>query len=1833
MKHNMLTVIALSVVMGCLCLVCAVSANPGPAKEKQKTDARGHVLTDRWNEFYTARKADKPQDELSALEAIIQQAEKSRLSCDFLDAWQEKVKVESSRNWKMMSVVIAARDSALAAFNEPIINVVTGGLNFSDIAGDSEAASVIRKKLLSAENRGLYRVGIVQDRYVGKALLASLENDYQYALWYFLDPARYYSVSGSVADSSDVERFDAVLSEVVRQSDGKYPQNAIAEYVGVSQHSRKHNLQERSEAFAAYSDKWAGTAASLLGGQRVLRCRADSLARMKLSPAETEDQFKKAQEQRYLALYEDCKAFEKQRSGFSVEERLIADNCVDAKNIIEQLEDKALYVSVKDDSLVVFFRNIKSAILSISVENDESQPIDSTEKNKSEEFFSEELHNAENHFYVQDSLTLPLPVLDDGNYIIKVKSGKVLAETSLKKYSLSAAFTHDASGWKIFAADCKSGKPLEQYDIKLYRDGKLISHADGFRQNTEKGMSVLPDTLVSSMDNGSFSATCSYRDENGLFLSTEHIYLYDWRNTGLSEGNDNVKALIFHDCGIYHRRDTVHCKAVLYTGNHLKDAACVGAGVPMRVNFVGKSSRCLLSVERETDQFGAVSADFIVPSASFYDGNFIDIEVTPLLSMGNKSVDRVVVDDFVLPELTCSFEKIHGLYFPGDTLEIKGKVSSYSGAPVKLSNAFYESADGKCPLEVASDGTFVIKTKAPSDNVWRGLDITVTVASVTGSTQQFTRHISLPSSLNPEIVFTGDPGGTVCGADAVYPNYEPHKYEWKAVKDSSAEITVKLNNADGVPQKIPYEYVLSRQGNEILHKSGLTGGSLSLPLSSPGEYELAIRMVSTNTSGVEYESERLFKLVRYDKDSDMLESEVENLFVPSEDVIAFDFGASRGPVWAVASLYGGERNLLWSGLIFLNGKSGQSGSLMHFKMPYKADYPESVIMKVMYFRNSNIHNWGHEYRRTENGEQLSLEAERFEDTALPGTEYRLRLKSSASSQAVVTVFDKSSETLRSNAWNAAVFPLESVVLPGFYFSYGRGVQSGIVDYPYMATASGFATKAVMNESAVVNYFARAEAAYEEDIVQDVRVRSDFATTLCWEPYVNLKPATKNGKGRVSDAAVADVVFRTSDKLGTFVVQVFAHDKNMRSAVLRKEITVTMPVQVTVAQPQILSVGDRYVLKAALSALSDTADNAALSVSGSVISGTMVLDAGPFGKYVRQVTVIPGTTADVEFPLEITADAVRTLAPADGDSEYADLPLKVSFVDSERRFSDAVLVHVPVRGNMQTLTEAHSAVVLAGEDREDVLSAIRKKFVNTSSYGAEYKEIRIIDMVREALGDRLLEPVAKKYGGRVAIDGKQSSLSLMECLCTNVMFTALSGWTGRPDSLDRAQYSELMSTLKSALGSCQKSDGGYAWYEDMSSSPLVTATILERNVRLAKYTDNPVISGEALEKAVDYLDKTLFSKQWEYDSWCSWSLGISLPQYLYVRSFYPYIPFDEDILKNIDRDGKKAFSKAVSSYLCPKDARGLNGQVFAKAIRLNTLRSLIGKGDGLGLVKSLGVGGLSQKKLKKSFEADAASLVQYVSTHPSGGMYCPNLVMPFRGLLASEAYCHSLLCDLMQDVHPELSDGIRLWLMVQKETQQWDRNFEFVNAMASVLEGSESLKQTSVTVMSKTYQKPYSEFAAAGNGFRISRSYTAVSADGKKFTLNEGDSLKVGDRITAEYRIFNAENRSFVHVTVPRPGCLRPVNQLSGYVGGALRQLGWNASGRGGYFFTPNGFRNVRSDRTEYHFDMFPEEESVLTEEYFVTQKGCFTAPVLTVESQYAPHYRANATYDGAMLVK
>jgi hypothetical protein len=219
----------------------------------------------------------------------------------------------------------------------------------------------------------------------------------------------------------------------------------------------------------------------------------------------------------------------------------------------------------------------------------------------------------------------------------------------------------------------------------------------------------------------------------------------------------------------------------------------------------------------------------------------------------------------------------------------------------------------------------------------------------------------------------------------------------------------------------------------------------------------------------------------------------------------------------------------------------------------------------------------------------------------------------------------------------------------------------------------------------------------------VPVREDFSATLAFEPC--LDPS--------SDGSI-DFEFKTSDKLSTFVVSLFAHDKEMNTAVLRRDMVVSLPLKVSLVQPKYLHEGDRYVLKASVSNSSDVEVPGVMTLE--VYDGEDHKGQEPVLVSSREALVPAGGVADADF--EIMVPSSDTLG------------FKLTF--ASEGIADALFVTVPVFPAEQTLVEAHSAVLLPGMSEEDLLETLRGRFVNVPSAGAEYSELSIMDMLHAAL---------------------------------------------------------------------------------------------------------------------------------------------------------------------------------------------------------------------------------------------------------------------------------------------------------------------------------------------------------------------------------------------------------------------------------------------------------------------------------------------------------------------
>ena len=1748
-----------------------MNANPAPDKD-------GHVLTALWKQYEDASKADRPQKEAEILSKIKAEAAKQRLAADFYDAAVKYVESVQRRDWKKRDELRKNLEKEVKDFNDPMVTY----LWMSDQAGSPSDArwAFVRDRsdaFRSGHNTALYR-GI--GGLMGGAMKDFVASDYEYVLWHLLGSRRY-------DDPEKDELYQALKAEVA----GKQPgEGYLAFYV-----ANRKSGDARKSALEAVAKQYAGQAVAFWPRQELLRIRFGELNEKKAGSAS------------YQALYADCLAYEKERKALKGNDSKIVASCTSVQKLAETLTGKGVGVRLEDKNVCVTFRNLDKATLTL-------REGDKTLKTWN-------LTNPTRSFYVNDTVKVALPALGDGAYSLEAVNGKLNGIAYYNQHTLSLAVRREAAGFAAYVADYISGKPLDKAKLTLWKGDKEIV-SDNVRLD---GFTVLPKKFQDTIDGHKethYYLTAETGSETNLRASRKvgaHAYYYYYDDS--DDRTDHTFCHIYKDRGAYNPGDVLQFKAIVYQGN-LVDRVAVVPNKDVEVILVNSEDKEIDRLKLKTNEFGSVSGSFTLPKGER--NGYFQLQV----KSGKQFLegDSFRVDEFVLPTFTLSFDANDKLYLKGDEVVITGKDKRFSGHSLTGADlAVKVERWGNVVLETnvqpAADGSFSFAFPA-KDTGWYNAEVTVTDA--TGEMQEFGTGVYVSDYISVSLAMQDGAEGEFVtmeekneGGRYIGRRWRPSASKYIATGEV-ARVLMEVDNSDGNKIDVPVRYELFAEDSTVVRSGKAASGevvTIDLNGLPDGLYSLFGK-----ASERDAEDESKCWILKVDPEGKVLDAPVRRLFltgpadVPMGEKIRLTMGTADGAEYAIVTLFGKDRQVLETRKVVLKGVRAKEGSLTTLEFDYKPDYPDAVRLQVFYFKRGEAITFDKEYSRTRTRLALPLKFESFTDKAFPGTSYTFTLKTDPGVEALAAVYDKSIDAIAGNYW--PVVTLREFSVPYVNIESACGRVSG--DDPYAdglveeemvlySVKAGVATRSAAN-GAMEDRMVLAEApmmakqsATDEAVeagagAPEVTVRSKFENALTFQPHL------------VSDAAGnLSFTFNTSDKLSTYYVALYAHDKGMRNTYLREEMVVSVPVKVAVVEPQFLYVGDTYEVAASVSSNTDK------PVSGWLYLYTYPSKdyegVEPVGVQRVAVTVPAGGTESHRFPVRVPA--VETLG------------FKVVFAADD--FSDAVFLPVPVQKPVQTLTEAHSAVLRAGMSRETLLAELRARFVNVPASEAVLTETTLLDLVRAAIPSKV-DPEGKDV------------LSLSEAYYVRLIAGKISPLAslGRNDNdsvISSEAGGEVEKSLLEKVLACRNNDGGFGWFEGMNSSPVITAVLLQR---FAKLRDHGFEVPD-LTSSVKFLDDRHFSTEMPY--WCGY---LSDAQYLFVRSLYPTVPFQ---VKPVTKEGKKRFAdfqKYVKGYLVPsaKDGRGLQGQIMAKARRVQTLLNLSASSEGIALAKAWGVKVAARSKMEASLKADIASLKEYAVEHRDGGWYYPNAVMPWRGLLETEADAHALLCGLMDPYAPAISDGIRLWLMLQKETQKWDESPAFVDAITAILDGSDAVLATSILSYSATYEKPFADIKAAGNGFTIVRKffrekteekvYDDRSGENDKVTVREeiapGTPVAVGDKIIAEYHIWNQENRSFVKVDAFREAALRPVQQLSGHTG-----WGWFSLRR--LTFTPQGYRNVKADRTEYYFDSFPEENTTLTEEFFVTQAGTFTAPVLTVESLYAPHYRANDAFHGVLAVE
>ena len=1737
-----------------------------------------------WKDYETARRADRPQKQLDILKEIKELAVKERLPWDFYRAGDEFVNVSSSRNWKLRDSLYKQFQEDIASFDEPVLTFYNSRY---DVAGKSEFLKANRNRLEKGRHTDFYEhdENFSQEIYED-VLVENIRNDWEYVLWSL--------VTGHRWNPGAIEEFADMLSESLKD---RYPDAAFLEFSRIGWIRDEFRSKERLEEYAR---KYDGKAVALMARQALLAQEFEQLER--------ED---KGTSEQYKALRDKAVAFEKDRKAFSGSEKDIADCCVEIAGLIRQLDFKDVNFNVEEGLLKARLRNLGGITVTV--------------KDKDKSIFTTRIDNPTKSYYRQDTVSLQLPAFDDGTYTIICSEGKVTDEEDYNRYGLSAAHKEDAGGYAIFVARAKTGEPVRKADVTLLDNkDKVIAELKDFA--LDDGFTYLPKDFTSKFnkDRWKNSIVISFKDADGAVRKTQNCTLANVPNSPKEKSIDTF-ASIYVDRTAFNPGETVHFKVLAYQGDR-SDKLSVLPDKGLTARLFDPQGKQVGTLNLRTNEFGSAAGEFLLERQER--GGVFRITVED--GRRNLTAAAIRVDDFVLPTFDLSFDQDPNLYFPGDSIEVRGTLKSYSGHSLTAAAIRYAVSErgdrvvSEGVLHPDRDGRFKVSFLSGQDQ-YLYYNIRVSVSDATGETLEWNtgRQVQRMIPFSAQLENRSDAEVRMAREHTWR---EGENYEWGVISEDHIRLSLHTEvYSQGVNQNRPslkIAYTL-RFGDKVIASGNASPGDildLDTAGSPSGLYTFEAVASDKDVFGNEVKSTVVYDILKVKDGDTSLDADVKSLFKASDKDggVTVQIGTTNGPVWAVVELHGTGNVLLGSKTVHLEGRRGVKGSLETVRFEWPDTAPDVVRVNVIYFKDYQQFSFTRQFDRSSRRQELPLSFTRFIDKTAPATAYSFEISTRPGVECAATVFDKASERIMANRWNRIIVyrsegPTVSIRSTSgtdrtetSYMTYGtraggvmfktasRNAAIEMVEMDDAEMPMAITEEMALNETVALGYAPEAKMedaiASSADMGADIAVRENFSETVAFEPFLR-----SDASGKI----VFD--FTTSDKLSTYFVQLFAHDKGMDNNVLRKEMVVTVPAKVSLVEPQYLYAGDKYVVQASLSSSVDEALAGRLRID--LYDGRDYRDKAPVKSLVRPVTL---------NPLEAVSEDLEIEVP-----DIEELGIKLTFItDGEGYGSDAVFVSVPVLKAVQTLTEAHSSILHSGESLESLLAKLRGEFVNVAGDDAAMKDISLLQMVREALPSKA-EPASDNV------------LDLSEALYVRLMAAKLGAQVSAGQS-DDAVLAKLLA--------CRNSDGGFAWFKDMDSSPVITATLLERLASLrARGIGAGSIPSDVVTSAVLYLDKAYFTDK-ARPIWCG---GLTEEQYISVRALFPQVEFS---YKDIDGKEFRAFKKRMKEYLTPKKERGLNGYVLGKARRMRTLLSLSGSEHGRRLAAAWGVKLATGTKLRNSLEKDLLSLQEYAIGHPSGGWYYPNAVMPFRGLLESEAYAHAFIADLLRDCArffdgkadtsevSAIADGISLWLMIQKETQHWEEDVAFVDAISSILDASKETLDTRIITLTKSFTKPFADVKAAGNGFTVERQFFVERTVNGKITrteLSEGDELLVGDKVFAEYRIWNEENRSFVKLTAPRPASLRPSDQLSGRYGWWLRPLsvaGWHA-------FSPHGYRSVLADRTEYWFDSYPEENTVVTEEFFVTQAGSFQTPAVSIESLYAPHYRANGSARAPLLSK
>ncbi len=1437
---------------------------------------------------------------------------------------------------------------------------------------------------------------------------------------------------------------------------------------------------------------------------------------------------------------------------------------------------------------------------------------------------------------VPDSLSVPfvwqkdveLPLLPYGRYVVVpvadgcgdlIYDSRYTIVRSTDMMGVSAAFGR--SNW-VSVLNMADGSPVSKATVS----GQSTAQDKRWtRQTDASGEIALPDN---SQRGRIYIAKGRDRYASPVYLA--------WSNNDAGP-RSAMSVTAFTSLPLYHPGDSVDYCGVLQSAYGSSSRPLPGVRVLTIV--YNPNNQPTDTIAGVTDEFGRVTGRVFVPDDGSLTGNWSLTFVQDGTSrrLGNRSF---MVSDYRLPEYVVDITSLKR----GDGVRLEGTAATYSGFPV---------AGGEVALCITASPRYVWRWSASETVVVRD-----TVSTDASGIFKFSvpdsamAHLPWPDAiLKAEVAFTA-PAGDVVTASRRFTVGRP--YELSVTFPASADVTEPvafrsvLADLDGQRVSKDLSVKIFRDGKSVMTAITNTD-TLNLSSLPSGRYGLVFQTADTALAAP---TDTISTVLYRSTDSD---SPVPSQLVwtPVQSVVTDDSGHAS-VTYALGSATGWMHYLLATDSVMIDRGMKKSGSGMHTFDVALPDGIDNATLNLWAAGNGRTENIPVKISRPRPAQRLSVEIESMRDRLVPGSKERWNVHVSGPGMSVsraaliMNIFAKSVTALHPHSIDLSALTANSIARfslnsqwPGWFsenmecpykslkclsLSVPQFQTYGQSFYPVFK----YHTQLYMSKAATrANGFYEDKAMAMADVEAEVSVEvtADGGAAYAGGTEVNDDTVYRESEVPLAlfapslttaDDGSCHVSFTVPDANTTWRLLALAYNKDMTIGTLSHEMIASKPLMVRPNLPRFMRLGDEAEI---LSSVMNATDS-------TLVTTTVVETFDPLTRRLLHTeehidTIAPKSSAIIGFVLTANAEGllgfrVKSSALGFTDGEQALLPVLPAaqpVIKSEPFYipaTDTLAVISRKKGANATVslnTNPIWSVVTALPGLMETVDADATSAVS-AIYGAAVSSglISRESWLRDGLKSMIANPEDSALVSALSRNQQLKTLMLNQTPWINSAMSQTERMARLTLAMNPEEVMKTMDKAVSIISRLQLSGGGLAWREQYPyPSEWLTRGFICRvsQLKALGFMPSDTRLTHIVRRAVAYCDSLVA------------------------------VAYKKDI-KTVD------FEYAVMRYRLADIPR----PAAAERVSANTIEWVKANWKKLSLAdKARAAMLLNHYGAKTEARQILDAIEQYAVTNKTLGISFPSL--PQYSDLSASAMIMEAFKTIRPDSH--VIDGIRQWLLLQKDTRDWGSSESVSQIVAAILlstsprasvvpdvtlqhDGKESpvdmhgyvsavfdVEMPFVitvdkpagepvwgAVMEKSIQLPSKVKPHATPDLSISKRMLKQMSDGK---WRETTEFEVGDIVEVSLTVKCDRTMDFVTIVDPRPAACQPVDQLPGYI----------------YADGLSFYRENNDAATNIFIDRLPRGTYVLSYRVTANNAGTYTSGIATVQSQYSPGETANSS--------